>query len=453
MHDYDVLLINPPSRSLNEDFEHLGLAYIAAFLRQKKINVKIINMPWKQPVSTALDIVKKYNAKIIGISIPFQDGADLSFEFITALRKSGCDAYIVLGGIYPTFSYEEILTKFSVIDSIVLGEGEETFTELAESILQERDWKTVKSMAYREKDKIIVNELRPLVKDLDSMPFPARDTLPDILNKANYAVMMTSRGCYGRCTFCSVVAFFSKFGPKYRWRSSESVLEEISILYNQYGVRNISFNDATFIGGKGRGYQRAYQIADEIIKRKMDINFYIQCRVDDVDKELFEHLKKAGLNKVFLGVESGSQSMLDRFQKDTTIEENIEALKILGELDIYVSMGFITFDDAINFTELSDNLLFLQQARKIMPKNKLVFYSLGKVLPLAGTQVEKVMKEKNKYKGNSLNFKYSFDNPRIGILFNTTKAIADVFWKIKRGFNMTTDFDQVWLKREKGKNL
>ncbi len=443
MEYHDVLLLNPPSKQ-KQVYEHLGLGYLAAFLRERNIDVKILNMPhWTVP--QAFKEIKTFNCKILGVSIPFQKGAELAFKLISYLKKAEFQAHVVIGGIYPTFCYEEIMGIFPEVDSVVLGEGEETFTELAEFIIDDEDWRQVEGIAFRKNGKIVTTGLRPLIKDLDTIPFPERDVLPEVLPTLGYAPMLTSRGCYGRCSFCSVVPFFSKCGgPKYRMRSSRNVMEELEILHDKYNVSNVEFNDANFIGGKGRGYKRALEIAEGILKRNFDLRFSIQCRPDEVDEELFTILKRAGLSKVFLGVESGSQSVLDRFQKDITVEENLKALEILNKLDLIVLMGFITFDNRTTLKELNENLMFIQKARRIMSKSKL-YYDLGtKLLPLAGSEAEKYLKETKKMAGNSLRFSYKLEDPRVSLMYSMFR-VADGLYRVKREMR---DFDREWTVRQ-----
>ncbi|WP_418791538.1 B12-binding domain-containing radical SAM protein [Phosphitispora sp. TUW77] len=438
---HDVLLINPPSRQ-RELYEHLGLGYLAACLRQQGIDVKILNMPhWMAP--RALQEVKKYSCKLIGVSIPFQRSAVQAFNFISRLKKEGfVTAHVAVGGIYPSFAYEDILKQFSVVDSVVIGEGEKTIVELAEAVIGDGNWRKISGIAFRENDDIVTTELRPSIEDLDAIPFPERDTLPEVLGKLEHAPVLSSRGCYGRCTFCSVVPFFKKFGTPLRMRSSVNVIEELEFLYNRYGVRNVDFNDANFIGGKGRGFRRAQEIAELILKKNLNIKFGIQCRPNEIDMELFTTLKKAGLSKVFVGIESGSQAMLDRFHKDIAVEDNLKALQTLGKLDLITYMGFITFDDRTTIQEFKENMAFIEQAKKLVPQNRL-FYDLGtKLLPLAGTDAEKNMKEKGTLSGNSLRFKYKFNDPKMDLLYSTIKLKEDVS-RIGRKLKET---DKEWIK-------
>lgn len=441
--DEDVLLINPPAKGV-EIYEHLGLGYITACLRKNNIRVRIIDIHlngWS--ISKAIQEVRKYPCKLIGISIPFQDFARQALNFATKLKKAGVNAHLSIGGIYPTFAYPEILEKFPAIDSVVLGEGEETFVELAQRILANDEWRDIKGIAYRRNGAVIKNEIRPSIKDLDEIPFPARDMLPRVLQKVKYASMITSRGCYGRCTFCSVVPFFSQFGPRFRVRSPENVVDEIEYLYKKYKVRNIMFHDANFIGNQ----RRAAAIAEEIIKRNLRLHYSIECRADNVNRELFRLLKASGLRRVFLGVESGSQAVLDRLQKDIDVDDNINALKILSELEIYVSMGFIMFDDRTTLEEFKDNIIFIQKAKEIMPPGKLDnVYIASKLLPLSGTEFERYLMEAKKYKGDSLNWHYRLDDPKVNLLYNALKILSCVTGKVHRILNIKPEGESKWLE-------
>jgi len=450
MTEFDVMLINPPTDIPNAvQEEHLGLGYIGACLKKKDISFMIMdfrNRRWT--ISRAINEIQKFSFKIAGITVSFQDEAEKVFAFISTLKAKGLNTHINIGGIFPSFSYEEILEMFPAVNSVTLGEGEETFADLAENIINGTDWHSVKGIAYLENSKVIRNETRPLIDNLDRLPFPERYVLNQGLNSMCLASMITSRGCYARCSFCSVVSFYSGFGPKFRFRSSENVIEEIDFLYNQFGIRNIFFNDANFILGKGKGCNRAAEISEGILKRNLDLHFILQCRANDVEVELFTLLRKAGLRGVFIGIESGSQSVLDRFKKDTTVEQNLKAIEILSKLNLYAVIGFIPFDYNITFNELNENALFIEKIKKIMPKNKLRYSYLTKVLPYAGTAVEKELKENKIYKGNSIKFSYKIKNPKINLIYNTSKSVSNIVEKIKIRFHIsvTENFND-WTKR------
>jgi radical SAM superfamily enzyme YgiQ (UPF0313 family) len=438
-----VLLINPLWQGLDEPFEHLGLGYLAACLRRSGIGTEICNLPLTgDPVAAVLEMTADKKVGLIGVSITFQESAAEILSF-TARLKGRTEVPLVLGGIYPTFAAEEIMSLFPAVDYIVKGEGEKTLPELAEVLFTGGNAREVAGIFGRTGEEIWETADRPSVGDLDSLPFPVRDLLPEVLEQTGYASLLSSRGCYGRCTFCSVNAFFARFGAKYRMRSVENVLAEMEELQRNYGVRNFAFNDANFICGR-KGRERAFEFAEALLKRGIKARFSIQCRVNDVEKELFALLKKAGLCKVFLGVESGSQTVLDRFQKDATVVQNLEALKVLSDLDIFVAMGFIMFDYRTTFAELAENMAFLRVVRQVTGKPYLAEVDpVSKVLPFAGTKVEAELKKLGRYRGNTLSFSYSMADPLVEAAYRGLKAASSVSRKIKtlRGRSVYREFD------------
>ncbi len=443
----DVLLINPLGSKYEDADEHLGLGYIASYARAHNISVAIIDVPLNSwTLKQAVSEISKYSSKLIGISIPFQQYAKEALELIGELRSAGFTCHITAGGIFPTFAYEELFALCPQIDSIILGEGEITFYELAKKILEKEEWRDVHGLSYVENGEVIKTPLRPLTENIDDFPYPARDSLPLVLKRQPSVSMLSSRGCYGGCSFCSVVPFFSSFGPRCRVRSTENIIDEMQMLINTYGVHNIIFNDAEFAGGIAINRAQTIEIAQEIIKRNFNIHFSIQCRVNDIDIDTFEILKQAGLRRVFLGVESGSQAVLDRFKKGVTVQDNIGAIEILSKLDVYVSMGFIMFDEQTTFEEVSENMDFIKQVKSLMPKGKLqdVFIAT-KALPLAGSEVERKLKQSGRYEGNCLDFNYKLNDPNMEKLFNSMIKVSKATQRTGGLLKHKNNWDTNWM--------
>lgn len=443
----DVLLINPLGSKYEDADEHLGLGYIASYARAHNISVAIIDVPLNSwTLKQAVCEISKYSCKLIGISIPFQQYAKQALELIDELRSAGFACHITAGGIFPTFAYEELFALCPKIDSIILGEGEITFYELAKKIIEKEEWRDVHGLSYVENGEVIKTPLRPLTENLDDFPYPARDSLPLVLKRQPSVSMLSSRGCYGGCSFCSVVPFFSSFGPRCRVRSTENIIDEMQTLINTYGVHNIIFNDAEFAGGIAINRAQTIEIAQEIIKRNLNIHFSIQCRVNDIDIETFETLKQAGLRRVFLGVESGSQAVLDRFKKGVTVQDNINAIKILAKLNMYVSMGFIMFDEQTTFEEVSENMDFIKKVKSLMPKRKLqdVFIAT-KALPLAGSEVESKLKQSGRYEGNCLDFDYKLTDPNMEKLFNSMVKVSKATQRTGGLLKHKNNWDTNWM--------
>ena len=433
MQKIDILLINPYWSQLPESIEHMGFGYMASMLRNNGLSVAILDAPvngWDNEAT--YKAASEYSPSVIGVSIPFQDGANDALSLIQKLRqKFSC--HITVGGIYPTFEYEPMMKEYSEIDSIVLGEGEETIVDLVRAVEDKTPLESIDGIAYRSSDEIIKTKLRPLIEDLDILPFPARDTLPVVFKKFNFVSVVTSRGCYGRCSFCSVDGFYSAFGPKYRVRSAGNVVDEIEMLYKKYKVHNFMFNDANFIGGITSGRQRALDIANEIIKRNLKIEFRIQCRANDIDRELFKTLKDAGLTRVYVGIESGSQPQLDRYQKDITVEQNYKAMSILNELGLYAKIGFIMFDRDCTFDDLYNNITFINNLKKTYNPDRLGYiYPISKLLPLSGSRFKVDLEKSGALKGNYKNYSYEFKDRKVKMFYNFMQKSSGVIWGFKR---------------------
>lgn len=436
----DVLLVYPPMKKVGIA-DHLGLPYIAAYLREKGMSVQIVDTKlegWSP--RRAVEEISKIPAKVIGVTLPFQIYAVEVLNFISALRKK-TDAHISVGGIFPTFAYREILEKYHCIDSVVLGEGEITFYELVKAIFGDKDWRRIHGVAYREEGEIKTTPSRSLVKDLNSLPFPVRDNLPRIYEKTGAASVITSRGCYASCSFCSVVPFYEKFGPKIRLRDPENVVDELEVLVKEYKIENVIFCDANFTISK----ERAAKIATEIIRRKLKLRYAIESRVTEVDERLFRLLKESGLRRVFLGLESGSQSMLDRFRKGVTVEQNLKVLEILSKLDLYVSPGFIMFDDRTSLEELQENAKFLKIVRRIMRDKIRPIDITTKLLPLSGTEFERYLKERGKYRGDVFRFNYKIEDPSVRFIYYFLKVSGTIVSSLKKLFPRK-DWDRKWLE-------
>jgi radical SAM superfamily enzyme YgiQ (UPF0313 family) len=303
---------------------------------------------------------------LIGLSIPFQERLRRALIFASALRQRGYRGSLVAGGHPPTFLYQAMLVNCHALDAVALGESEETLLELASRLEDGREWRDVPGIALRLEGVVRRNPPRPMRRDLDSLPFPARDTLPVYLEKVApgeiaAASVLRSRGCTAHCSFCDTRAFYRSMpGPAWRVRSASNVVNEIEELMDQHGVGFIRFWDDNFMGPGNPGLRAARSLATEILSRGLDVGFGLECRVDAMDEETLLLLKEAGLKRVFLGVESGVQRALDTYDKGVTVEDNRRALSILGKLGIDATLGFIMFDPYTTFEEVSANTEFLK---------------------------------------------------------------------------------------------
>lgn len=327
-----VLLINPPYFNSKYKFiglvaPPLGISYIAAVLEENNIEVEIIDaaaleMSWE----TLEDEIRKANPGLVAVTAltPTIDNALQTAQ----LARKGCpEATIVMGGYHPSFNHQEILEK-DYVDMVVIGEGEYTFPELVKTLEEGGDLSKVKGIAYGD----VVTPPRPLIMDLNELPFPARHLLPmdhyKILNqKLPTATMISGRGCPMQCSFCASAALH---GNRLRIRSAKNVVDEMEHLINDHEAGMIAFMDDTFTLKPSR----VAEICDEIIARDIDIYWGCTARADTLSDELLQKLHDSGCITMFLGVESADQQQLDRVNKQLTIEKIRQAFKLARQNDI-----------------------------------------------------------------------------------------------------------------------
>lgn len=266
---------------------------------------------------------------------------------------------VMVAGKASSVEFEYILRECGA-DFVFLGEAEETLCEILS--LQEpvniSSIKHIDGLAYVENNCVKFN-LRELKNDLDDLAIPQYEYLEAGKTTYPVCVLETSRSCHGTCNFCEGFIFRNQnLGNKYRVKSPERVIEEIENVIQSYNYRIFSFSDDNFFADGNYGVERAEKIAKLLIEKRIRIRFTIECRADDVSFETMSLLKKAGLYKVFIGIESGSQTVLDRYRKGTTVAQNHNAIKVLNELNILCHPGHILFDPMTTRKELEDTVSF-----------------------------------------------------------------------------------------------
>jgi anaerobic magnesium-protoporphyrin IX monomethyl ester cyclase len=327
-----VLLINPPYFNSKYKFiglvaPPLGIAYIAAVLEEGGVDVEIIDaaaleMGWE----TLESEIRAKNPELVAITAltPTISNALQTAE----LAKKTCpQATVVMGGYHPSFNYQEILDE-DFVDIVVIGEGEYTLLDLVETLSEGGDLSRVKGIAYED----VVTPSRPLISDLDEMPFPARHLLPmdyyKILNmKLHTATMISGRGCPMQCSFCASAALH---GRKLRMRSPTNVVDEMEHLIKDHDAGMIAFMDDTFTLKPSR----VAEICDEIINRDLDVYWGCTARADTLSDDLLHKMSASGCITMFLGVESADQQQLDRVNKQLTIDKIRQAFSLARKNDI-----------------------------------------------------------------------------------------------------------------------
>lgn len=410
--------------------EHVGVGYLMQVLRNHGYECNVLELS-RSNHEQLLDKIEDYDPNMIGFSLMSVNKRHAA-EFGRKIKARFPDIHICCGGPVATFGGERLMKSIDgdYIDSVVIGEGEETIVELVKVLERGEKPLGVLGVCYRDGDQIYVNPRRPPVHDLDSLPFPARDQFEMAGGNLEYIRISTSRGCTSRCTFCSAPNVSNRYinGMKvWRGRSPQNVVNEIKYLVEKYGFNTFDFVDSTFEDPGGKiGKQRIREIAQGILDNGLKI--YYNCCMQamnwhEEDRELLQLLFKSGLEKVLVGIESGSDVGLTHWKKRSTVADNQRVIKLLREQNIYVAFGFIMFHPHSTLEEIRENVEFLRQN---LGHNLRRFGTRLEVYP--GTAIETILRQENLLHPNydeTLDcLGYDYVNPAIG---EFAKAFASLY--------------------------
>ena len=317
--------------------EDISIGLLISLLRNKGYDALYIDCPLDNlNIYQTIEEIKKYKPDLIGLSIKFLSSNLIGGIILPKyLRQNGINVPIVAGGHTATLIYKDILREAPEIDCIVLGEGENTLLDILEKNKTELSWEEIPGIAFNVNGNIKKNSPRPLIEDLDSLPFPARDKFKNSISyKCKSATMVTSRGCPFDCAFCSVD---SVWGKQYTFFSVDRVIDEIKHLMENYGAKGVYFREDNFTLNR----KRVEEFCSKI--KKVGIKWACETRVDTLnDEELVKTLSKSGCQAVYLGVESGSQRVLDKLKKHITVEQIERCVNLCKKHNIRTYCSLIT---------------------------------------------------------------------------------------------------------------
>lgn len=350
--------------------EHLGVSYLVSILRSLGAQCLIVEVS-SGPTGDAVAIneIAAFTPDLIGLSLTTVTVSHAT-KFCSELKERlPAKVAFLAGGPLATFLGSKLLTNpnWHFLDALVRGEGDVPLVRYVEAFWSTGDYDSVPSLSWRTGNGGVVdNPIGAPLPELDMLPEPTRDQFELHRRKLPYLRLATTRGCSARCTFCNAPHAGNKINPGKLWRarSSHKIVDEIERLYRDYEFNTFDFVDSTFEdpGGAPFAKQRIGEIAQGIIDRGLKI-FYNCCMQaknwKEEDKPLLDLLYRSGLEKVLIGIESGSQSGLDRWKKKSTVEDNKRAIALVRGAGIYVAFGFIAFHPWSTFEEIRENNDFL----------------------------------------------------------------------------------------------
>jgi len=325
-----TLLVNPPYAYSEIPIIPLGLSYIAAILEREGHEVEVLDLLVSKYSHEKIEAkLKEYQPDIVGTTSVTMN-YPIASDILRFCKNTDKDIITIIGGSHVTFCPEDTLTEAPWIDIVIMGEGDQTILD----IVRKKPLESVGGIAYKS-NGIKITHQRELIKELDSLPFPARHLFPlsKYLALECHCSLVTGRGCPFSCIFC----VGSKMGGRrVRFRKPELIVDEIELALS-YGFKEMNMEDDLLT----LNHKHVYAFCNEVMKRGLKFNWSIFSRADTVNTELLRKMKKAGCNWMLYGVESGNQHILDTVKKNITLDKIREGVRLAKEADIKVMASFI----------------------------------------------------------------------------------------------------------------
>ena len=332
-----VLLIHPPAvnmittnvpRFADQEtgyYPPLGLLYLASYLRKySRHEVAILDTQVEQlDYGQIEERIRQYKPEAVGIQM-------MTFTALDALlcarlvKKIDPSIPVIVGGPQPNIYSNETIAR-PEIDVIVLGEGEEVFCQLIEALATQKSLASITGIVYKEKGQVQASKDRGFIKNLDDLPFPDRTALPYkkyyslLAQHGTFTTMVSSRGCPYQCLFCDR----AYYGKLHRMRSPENVVQEMAECA-KLGIEEIDFQDDIFTLQK----KRVLAICDLLLKQDWRLKWNVRARIDSVDEEMLAKMKQAGCQRIYYGIEAGTEKIIKVLRKKIDLDQAIKVIKM-----------------------------------------------------------------------------------------------------------------------------
>jgi anaerobic magnesium-protoporphyrin IX monomethyl ester cyclase len=373
---------DPMERKFVELYPSLGLLTLGAFARGAGLDVAMVDLTFARDTRPVAERLRSVRPHLVGVHTKTLT-ADRAIEVARLAHDVG--AYAVAGGPDAATRTEHYLAHG--FDAVAPAEGEEALVELARAVAAGRDPTGVPGTVHRRSGRLVRAPARPFLRSLDALPLPAWDLvdMEEYLGRwerstgERRAAVLTSRGCPFDCSWCSKPTF----GRTFRQQSPERVLAELRALKERYRVDYVRFCDDVF------GISRPWldRLLDGMIAERLDLEFECLARVDLLKPELLHRMREAGLARVYVGVESGSQKMLDLMNRGTKlaqVERTAEALRREGIRQFwFLMLGYPG-------ETLEDIEATLRLFRRFSPEE----YSVSIAVPIPGTRFHEKVKDR-----------------------------------------------------------
>lgn len=331
----------------------LGLAYAAAIAQRAGHEVIIIDANCRPRLSKqkVLQQINSFKPDMLGFMLTVYMFRQ-TLGWIKSLKET-TNLPMIVGNILLELYPKEVMSH-KEIDYGIIGSAQKSLPHLLDALKHKADISEIKGVCYKREGEVFINSPDTLKEDFDTLPFPARQLLPNhkyytvMSKRKNFTIMITSKGCPSKCGFCHV-----KNIP-YSARKAEGVVDEIEQCFRKFNIREIEFFDPIFTFDK----RRVIEICKAIRKKRIGLSWACRARADQIDEELLNEMKSAGCSRIYYGIECGNQNILDNVSKGITLEY-IRKIANLTKQKGILTLGFFligapgdtieTIKDTINF--------------------------------------------------------------------------------------------------------
>jgi radical SAM superfamily enzyme YgiQ (UPF0313 family) len=348
----------------------LGMLYIATYLRENGIDVSIIDEAAQgYSMKDTMAWVKKEEPDLLGFSTCSSSGRKAAL-IAEKVKQENPNIIVVFGNFYATFNSERILEKYPFVDFIVRGEGEHTSLELTKCLEKDGDPKKVLGINFKYNDQLISTPDRPLISEVDSLPFPDRELLDTeyhnttagvVVAPKKFSSFLTSRGCVFMCRFCGCRRLARNL---WRSRSVENMMEELHMLFSKVYKLFLFVDDNFTLNPK-----RVINLCNRLRKEKVDIEFFAEGRVDTCPQDMLNEMSRANCRMIYFGIENATQKVLDYYNKQTNSKQAMDAVKKTRQagIDVIVASFIVGAPHETRY-EIQNTLNFAQKLRVDIPQ-------------------------------------------------------------------------------------
>jgi radical SAM superfamily enzyme YgiQ (UPF0313 family) len=359
-------------------FPSLSMAYVAGLAEKLGYEIQFIDAnALDLPLEETIRRVKNFKPDLLAFTVTtylfYQ-----TYGWVEALREA-VGAPTLLGGVHMGI-YPEDTFAHPAVDFGCTGEAEMMLPQFLETLNNGGDLSTVAGAVWRDGDRVVVNQFAELLTDVDSVPFPARNHLPNdryfsfISQFRNFTPLITSRGCPFRCIFCE------QGGLPFRGRTPGNVVNEIEECYHVYKMREFDFFDSSFTVDK----KRVLAICEEINRRGIKVVWAIRSRVDLVDEEMLMALRGAGCKRIYYGIESADPVILQTLRKKTNLDQIREVMLLTRKHKIDTFGYFMVGSPGETNQTIQDSVNFAIDL-------KLDYAQFSKVTPMPATELYRML--------------------------------------------------------------